>query len=93
MRSSRLSTILVWNVIVFSNDEMFWIQRHEDKKWPSLRRLVEGFVRCGIRIKSIPVLLIGILRDEKGIISKPLLSAFRDKPTQQEKLGIDLVEK
>lgn len=24
----------------------FWIQKHEDKKWPSLRRLVEGYVRC-----------------------------------------------
>ena len=32
-------------------------------------------------------LLLLLIRDEKGIISKPLLSAFRDKPEQQKKSG------
>ena len=35
----------VEHIRVFNNDEMFWIQKHEDKKWPSIRRLVEVFVR------------------------------------------------
>ena len=52
LRISYKKNKKVEHIRVFSNDEMFWIQRHEDKKWPSLRRLVEGFVRCGIRIRS-----------------------------------------
>ena len=35
----------VEHIRVFNNDDMFWIQKHEDKKWPSIRRLVEVFVR------------------------------------------------
>ena len=35
----------VEHIRVFNNDEMFWIQKHEDKKKPSIRRLVEDFVR------------------------------------------------
>ena len=57
-------------VVTDENKENFWIQRHEDQRFLSIRRLVEGFVR-----------------DEKKIISKPLLSAFRDRPARKIKSG------
>ena len=37
----------VEHIRVFScnKDKVFWIERHEDKMWASIRRLVEDFVR------------------------------------------------
>ena len=32
-------------VLSSDKDEMFWIQRNEEKKWPSIRSLVEDLFR------------------------------------------------
>ena len=86
----------VEHIRVFSSQDKsetwYWIQKHEDKKWPSLRRLVEGYVRYlhntyVSNYRNILFFII-IFRDEKGIINKPLLSAFRDRHNEKKNSGI-----
>ena len=52
-RSDRqLNKVMHIRVFSSNNNEMFWIERHEDKKWPSIIELVEGFVRYCLNLSQ-----------------------------------------
>ena len=56
----------VEHIRVFNNNEMFWIQKHEDKKWPSIRRLVEVFVRYIYKPELIVQFFLSLLLGTKS---------------------------
>ena len=56
----------VEHIRVFNNDDMFWIQKHEDKKWPSIRRLVEVFVRYIYKPELIVQFFLSLLLGTKS---------------------------
>ena len=66
----------VEHIRVFNNDEMFWIQKHEDKKYASIRILVEVFVRYidkpELKVQIFFYFFLGTRRESSANLYSPL---------------------